>query len=136
MDYYDFLEVVTNGRKKVNAAENSVMPAFGQNVNVMCYLDDIYTYLKARGADALPRGRPGKKEPKSDAIGMLKTTASAASLSVAAGVLLLAVAGTSPAAAQTSDLVSKKAFRVCADPAPICRCRIARVRGLRTRSPS
>ncbi|MCZ4088929.1 c-type cytochrome, methanol metabolism-related [Sinorhizobium psoraleae] len=68
MDYYDFVEVVTNGRKKVNVAENSVMPAFGQNANVMCYLDDIYTYLKARGADALPRGRPGKKEPKSDAI--------------------------------------------------------------------
>lgn len=68
MDYYDFVNVVTNGRKKVNASENSVMPAFGQNVNVMCYLDDIYTYLKARGADALPRGRPGKKEEKSDAI--------------------------------------------------------------------
>lgn len=68
MDYYDFVDVVTNGRKKVNAAENSVMPAFGQNVNVMCYLDDIYTYLKARGADAVPRGRPGKKEAKSDAI--------------------------------------------------------------------
>ncbi|GEC33526.1 c-type cytochrome, methanol metabolism-related [Sinorhizobium fredii] len=68
MDYYAFIDVVTNGRKKVNAAENSVMPAFGQNVNVMCYLDDIYTYLKARGADALPRGRPAKKEPKSDAI--------------------------------------------------------------------
>jgi quinoprotein dehydrogenase-associated probable ABC transporter substrate-binding protein len=49
--------------------------------------------------------------------GMLKTTASAASRSVVAGVLLLALAGTSPAAAQTSDLVSKKAFRVCADPA-------------------
>lgn len=49
--------------------------------------------------------------------GMLKTTASAASRSAAAGVLLLAVAGTAPAAAQTSDLVSKKAFRVCADPA-------------------
>ncbi|WEX74072.1 c-type cytochrome, methanol metabolism-related [Sinorhizobium numidicum] len=68
MDYYDFVDVVTNGRKKVNAAENSVMPAFGENVNVMCYLDDIYTYLKARGADALPRGRPAKKEAKSDAI--------------------------------------------------------------------
>lgn len=68
MDYYAFVDVVTNGRKKVNASENSVMPAFGQNVNVMCYLDDIYTYLKARGADAVPRGRPGKKEAKSDAI--------------------------------------------------------------------
>ncbi len=68
MDYYDFVDVVTNGRKKVNASENSVMPAFGQNANVMCYLDDIYVYLKARGTDAVPRGRPGKKEAKHEAI--------------------------------------------------------------------
>ncbi|MGB3316334.1 MAG: c-type cytochrome, methanol metabolism-related [Albidovulum sp.] len=68
MDYYDFVDVVVNGRQKVNASENSVMPAFGTNVNVMCYLDDIYVYLKARGTDAIPRGRPPKKEAKSDAI--------------------------------------------------------------------
>ncbi|HXV23918.1 MAG TPA: c-type cytochrome, methanol metabolism-related [Alphaproteobacteria bacterium] len=68
LDYYDFIDIVTNGRKKVNAAENSVMPAFGENANVMCYLDDIYVYLKARGSGALPRGRPAKKEAKSDAI--------------------------------------------------------------------
>lgn len=68
MDYYDFVDVVTNGRKKVNAAEHSVMPAFGLNANVMCYLDDIYVYLKARGMDAVPRGRPKKKEAKDPAI--------------------------------------------------------------------
>lgn len=68
MDYYDFVDVVVNGRKKVNAAEQSVMPSFGENPNVMCYLDDIYVYLKARGAGAVSRGRPPKKEPKSDAI--------------------------------------------------------------------
>lgn len=68
MDYYDFFDVVVNGRKRVGAAENSVMPAFGDNPNVMCYLDDIYVYLKARGAEAIPRGRPGKKEAKSDVI--------------------------------------------------------------------
>ena len=68
MDYYDFVDVVTNGRQRISASEQSVMPAFGTNPNVMCYLDDIYTYLKARGTDALPRGRPGKKEAKSDAI--------------------------------------------------------------------
>ncbi|MBU2961073.1 c-type cytochrome, methanol metabolism-related [Citreicella sp. C3M06] len=66
MDYYDFLDVVTNGRRKVGAAENSVMPAFGVNPNVMCYLDDIYTYLKAHGSGAIDRGRPAKKEAKSD----------------------------------------------------------------------
>lgn len=64
MDYYDFYGVVAEGRKKVGAAENSVMPSFGTNPNVMCYLDDIYTYLKARGAEAVPRGRPAKKAEK------------------------------------------------------------------------
>ncbi|MCX2723992.1 c-type cytochrome, methanol metabolism-related [Roseibium salinum] len=68
MDYYDFIDVVTNGRRQVNASQNSVMPAFGTNPNVMCYLDDIYVYLKARGTGAVARGRPSKKEAKSDAI--------------------------------------------------------------------
>ena len=68
MDYYDFVDVVVNGRQRVNAAENSVMPAFGDNPNVMCYLDDIYVYLKARGTDAVPRGRPGAREDKSEVI--------------------------------------------------------------------
>ncbi len=68
MDYYDFVDIVVNGRKKVNAAENSVMPAFGENPNVMCYLNDIYVYMKARGMDAIPRGRPSAKEAKSDVI--------------------------------------------------------------------
>ena len=67
MDYYDFVGVVASGRQKVDAAENQVMPAFGTNPNVMCYLDDIWTYLRARGADAIPRGRPAKREDKSDA---------------------------------------------------------------------
>ena len=43
------------------------MPAFGTNPNVMCYLDDIYTYLRARGVEAIPRGRPAQKEEKSPA---------------------------------------------------------------------
>jgi methanol metabolism-related c-type cytochrome len=68
MDYYDFVDVVTNGRERISSSENSVMPAFGTNPNVMCYLDDIYVYLKARGVEAIPRGRPRKKEKKHDAI--------------------------------------------------------------------
>lgn len=67
MDYYDFVGVVASGRQKVGSAENQVMPAFGVNPNVMCYLDDIYTYLRARGTDAIPRGRPAKKEAKTEA---------------------------------------------------------------------
>jgi methanol metabolism-related c-type cytochrome len=68
LDYYDFVDAVTNGRLKVSASQTSVMPSFGLNKNVMCYLDDIYVYLKARGTKVLPRGRPKKKEPKADAI--------------------------------------------------------------------
>ena len=43
------------------------MPSFGQNKNVVCYLDDIYVYLRARSNDAIPRGRPAKHEEKPDA---------------------------------------------------------------------
>lgn len=64
MGYYDFYDVVVNGRQ----VGNSVMPHFGENPNVMCYLDDIYVYLKARGMEAVPRGRPAKKEAKSDSV--------------------------------------------------------------------
>ncbi len=66
MDYYDFIAVVAGGKEDVGAASNLVMPSFGTNPNVMCYIDDIYIYLKARGMEAIPRGRPAKKEPKSD----------------------------------------------------------------------
>ncbi len=68
MDYYDFIDVVVNGRENVTSSEQDVMPSFGTNNNVMCYLDDIYVYLKARGMEAIPRGRPGSKEAKSDEI--------------------------------------------------------------------
>ena len=64
MGYYDVYDVVVNGRQN----GNSVMPHFGDNQNVMCYLNDIYVYLAARGMDAVPRGRPPKKEAKSDLI--------------------------------------------------------------------
>lgn len=67
MDYYDFIGVVASGRQVVSAADNQVMPAFGTNPNVMCYLDDIWTYLRARGSDAIPRGRPAKRLDKSEA---------------------------------------------------------------------
>ena len=66
--YTDFSNVVVNGRKNVNAAQESVMPAFGTNPNVMCYLDDIYVYLRARANDAVPRGRPQKREDKPEAV--------------------------------------------------------------------
>ncbi len=64
ISYSDFANVVVNGRKNVNTAQESVMPAFGTNPNVMCYLDDIFVYLRARANDAIPRGRPQKHEDK------------------------------------------------------------------------
>jgi hypothetical protein len=42
----------------------SVMPAFGTNLNVMCYVDDIYVYLRARAQGDLPRARPPKRADK------------------------------------------------------------------------
>lgn len=67
LDYYDFQMIVASGKQRVGAADNQVMPAFGTNPNVMCYFDDIYTYLRARGTDAVPRGRPAKRQDKSEA---------------------------------------------------------------------
>ncbi|SIO47302.1 c-type cytochrome, methanol metabolism-related [Rhodovulum sp. ES.010] len=68
MDYYDFVYTVSNGIENVDASHQNVMPSFGTNKNVMCYIDDIYVYLEARGDGALPRGRPAQKEAKADAI--------------------------------------------------------------------
>ena len=64
MSYEDFMEVVASGREVVRADKQSKMPALGDNRNVMCYIDDIYVYLKARADGALPRGRPAKRERK------------------------------------------------------------------------
>ncbi|WP_444665665.1 c-type cytochrome, methanol metabolism-related [Cereibacter changlensis] len=64
LDYYEFLEVIAGGKQDVGAAQNLVMPAFGTNPNVMCYTDDIWTYLRARGTGDLDRGRPAKRADK------------------------------------------------------------------------
>ena len=64
LTYEQFMDVVVNGRQKVGVAQNQVMPAFGTNENVMCYIDDLYVYLKARADGAIPRGRPAKREDK------------------------------------------------------------------------
>jgi methanol metabolism-related c-type cytochrome len=67
MSYGDFLGVVASGRKNVNTANENVMPAFGNNKNVMCVVDDIFVYLRARANDALGRVRPAKHEDKPEA---------------------------------------------------------------------
>ena len=63
----EFMEVVVNGRKNVNTAQESVMPSFGTNRNVMCYIGDIFVYLRARANDAPGPVCPGKHEDKSKA---------------------------------------------------------------------
>ena len=73
MSYGDFLGVVASGRKNVNTAQESVMPAFGDNPNVACYMDDLYVYLRARAHDAVGRVRPPKREDKPDAYTQAET---------------------------------------------------------------
>ena len=60
--YEQFLEVVVNGKQD----REKKMPALGTDFNVMCYINDIYAYLKARSDNAIGRGRPAKYEKKSE----------------------------------------------------------------------
>lgn len=54
LDHEQFMEVVVNGKENAELA----MPSFGADPNVMCYIEDIYTYLKARSDGQMGRGRP------------------------------------------------------------------------------
>ncbi len=64
MSYTTFIATVAQGKKDLSAGQEKVMPSLGLNKNVMCYIDDIYVYLKARADDAVPRSRPTSHEPK------------------------------------------------------------------------
>jgi methanol metabolism-related c-type cytochrome len=57
MTYEKFLQVVSSGQERDVAGTKYIMPALGDNPNVMCYIDDLYVYLRARSTDALPGGR-------------------------------------------------------------------------------
>ena len=74
LSYADFVNIVTNGRKNVDAANDKVMPSFATNVNVMCYIDDLYVYLRARANDAIPGGRPPTHEDKPEAAKQAETS--------------------------------------------------------------
>jgi methanol metabolism-related c-type cytochrome len=58
LDYWEFQEVVVNGKASAGATGQRVMPSFGTDPNVMNHLDDIYRYLKARSEGKVERGRP------------------------------------------------------------------------------
>ena len=64
LSYGDVLATVAGGKKNISAAQELVMPALGENKNVMCYIDAIYIYLRARSDGALGRGRPAEHAPK------------------------------------------------------------------------
>ncbi len=67
LSYTDFYAIVAGGKKDVSASQDLMMPAEGTNKNVMCFIDDIYIYLRARSDGAVGRGRPDKHAPKPDA---------------------------------------------------------------------
>lgn len=58
------LGTIVAGKSNVSASQELVMPAFGVNKNVMCYLQPIYVYLRARSDGAWGRERPSDVEPK------------------------------------------------------------------------
>lgn len=76
VSYPQFLQTVAAGKKDVSNSSNLVMPAFGENKNVQCYINDIYTYLRARALGELGRERPSKHEDKPE----IYTTAETACL--------------------------------------------------------
>jgi len=59
LSYPDFLGTVAGGRVRDEAGTKFVMPALGDNKNVMCFIDDLYLYLKARAEGVLPAGQLG-----------------------------------------------------------------------------
>ncbi len=48
LNYQEFAGIVIGGRENKQAGNDSVMPSFAENKNAMCYLDDLYIYLRAR----------------------------------------------------------------------------------------
>ena len=64
IDYPTFLGIVASGQQNKRFQNNSIMPALGDNKNVMCYIDDIYIYIKALSDGVIKRGRPGARVDK------------------------------------------------------------------------
>jgi methanol metabolism-related c-type cytochrome len=60
IDYSQFIADVAGGIKSVNTAQQLVMPSFAADKNVMCFIQELYTYLRARSTDVVDRGRPTK----------------------------------------------------------------------------
>jgi methanol metabolism-related c-type cytochrome len=64
INYAEFYGIVVGGKQDISSGSTNIMPALGDNKNVMCYIDDIYVYLRARSTEAVGRGRPASHEDK------------------------------------------------------------------------
>ncbi len=73
LDYGTFLQTIAAGKQNVSNSENLVMPSFGDNKNVECYVNDIYVYIRARSLGLLDRQRPSGHEPKPAVYGTQET---------------------------------------------------------------
>ena len=73
LDYGTFLQTIAAGKKNVSNSQNLVMPSFGDNKNVECYVNDIYVYIRARSLGLLDRRRPSDHEPKPAIYGTQET---------------------------------------------------------------
>ncbi|RZL47081.1 MAG: c-type cytochrome [Variovorax sp.] len=67
INYYDFTGIVVNGQQNKWHPVNSIMPAWGEDLNVMCFLDGIYVYLRGRADGVVPRGEPKKPAANKEA---------------------------------------------------------------------
>jgi len=65
-DYATFLDIVANGRIRKQGDTTFVMPPLRGNKNVMCFIEDIYAYLRARSQGAVNEFRPNtrNRDPK------------------------------------------------------------------------
>jgi methanol metabolism-related c-type cytochrome len=64
MSYGTFRDIIARGLRTIGPTGQRVMRAMGEDRNVMCYLEDIYIYLKARADGALGRPRPEHHQRK------------------------------------------------------------------------
>ena len=73
LSYPEFLQTVAAGKQNVSNSSNLVMPSFGNNKNVQCYINDIYVYIRARSLGLWDREQPTKHEEKPAIYGSQET---------------------------------------------------------------
>lgn len=73
LTYPEFLQTVAAGKQNVSNSSNLVMPSFGNNKNVQCYINDIYVYIRARSLDLWGRDQPVKHLEKPAIYGSQET---------------------------------------------------------------